>query len=214
MQASQLKRGRPALSAAPQGQVSRILDVAEELTQKRGFNGFSYADIAEPLQVTKASLHYHFPSKTDLGRALIERYHASFSRALDDIDREVRGAADKLRRYAALYDSVIKNDRLCLCGMLAAEFATLPAPMQQALTAFFDLNERWLAAVLKDGRSGGALDFRDSPADRARILLGALEGAMLVARSYGDEKRFRAAANQLLEDLGSGPRVKPRRASK
>jgi TetR/AcrR family transcriptional repressor of nem operon len=124
----------------------------------------------------------------------------------------VRRAPDKLRRYAALYDSVMRNDRLCLCGMLAAEFATLPESMQQALTEFFDANERWLARVLREGRSDGALAFRDTPADRARMLLGALEGAMLVARSYGDEKRFRTAAGQLLRDLGSATASKPRRA--
>jgi TetR/AcrR family transcriptional regulator, transcriptional repressor for nem operon len=199
-------------SHAPSERAGRILDVAEELAQKRGFNGFSYADIAERLGVTKASLHYHYRSKTDLGRALIERYRSTFSRALEDIDRDTRSAPIKLKRYAALYDSVMRNDRLCLCGMLAAEFATLPGPMRSALTKFFDVNERWLARVLKDGRSGGALAFRDTPADRARVLLGALEGAMLVARSYGDEKRFRTAADQLLADLGSARDGRPQRA--
>ncbi len=56
----------------------RILDVAEQLAQTRGLNGFSYADIAAELNVTKASLHCHFPSKADLGRTLITRYRAAF----------------------------------------------------------------------------------------------------------------------------------------
>ena len=56
----------------------RILDIAERLAQTRGFNGFSYADIAEELAVTKASLHYHFRSKADLGQALIVRYPLVF----------------------------------------------------------------------------------------------------------------------------------------
>jgi AcrR family transcriptional regulator len=38
---------------------ARILDVAERLVQMRGFNAFSYADVADVLKVTKASLHYH-----------------------------------------------------------------------------------------------------------------------------------------------------------
>ena len=52
---------------------ARILDVAERLVQTRGFNGFSYADVASELDVTKASLHYHFPGKAELGQALIAR---------------------------------------------------------------------------------------------------------------------------------------------
>ena len=49
----------------------RILDIAEQLVQTRGFNAFSYADIAVALHITKASLHYHFPSKAVLGERLV-----------------------------------------------------------------------------------------------------------------------------------------------
>src|ERR1700682_1229989 len=65
------------MAAAPDTS-QRILDIAERLVQTRGFNGFSYADIAGTLHVTKASLHYHFPAKADLGRRLIERYERHF----------------------------------------------------------------------------------------------------------------------------------------
>ena len=183
------------------GAAQKILDVAEELAQTRGYNGFSYADIAARLGVTKASLHYHFQSKADLGCALIERYHAVFNAALDAIDQQCADPAEKLRRYIALYDAVMRNDRICLCGMLAAEYATLPAPMQKRLTSFFDANERWLTAVLEGGRRAGSFSIAEEPGERARAVLGALEGAMLVARSYRDPGRFRAAADYVLADL-------------
>jgi TetR/AcrR family transcriptional repressor of nem operon len=51
----------------------QILDVAEHLAQVRGFNGFSYADIAAELGITKAAVHYHFANKSELGRALVVR---------------------------------------------------------------------------------------------------------------------------------------------
>lgn len=191
-------------SAAVPGAVKqRILDIAEALAQKRGFNGFSYADIAETLRVTKASVHYHFASKADLGQALIERYHVVFGAALEAIDRQTNDAREKLRRYVALYDSVMRNDRMCLCGMLAAEYATLPVSMQSALRRFFDANEVWLAAVLEGGRNAGTLVFRGASKQRARVILGSLEGAMLVARAYGDGPRFLATAKQLLADLST-----------
>src|SRR4051812_28806438 len=98
----------------------RILDLAERLVQTRGFNGFSYADIATSLGVTKASLHYHFPAKAELGRRLIGRYEKAFLEALALIDKQVRKPAEKLRRYAAIYADVLGDDRMCLCGMLAA----------------------------------------------------------------------------------------------
>jgi TetR/AcrR family transcriptional repressor of nem operon len=191
--------GRTPLKATPVNQ--RILDIAEQLAQTRGFNGFSYADIAQELLVTKASLHYHFPSKADLGRALIERYHVRFAQALATIERQTRRPHERLRRYVGLYDSVMRKSRMCLCGMLAAEYATLPTTMQDELHRFFDANEAWLAAVLEDGRKTGDLAFVGPVRQRARTLLAAMEGAMLVARTYGDAGRFLSTAKLLLADL-------------
>ena len=130
----------------------RILDLAERLVQTRGFNGFSYADIASELGVTKASLHYHFPTKAELGLRLIERYSEAFMGALAGVDETAIDAREKLRIYADIYSGVLHDNRMCLCGMLAADYATLPNSMKDAVTQFFDLNERWLAAVLEHGR--------------------------------------------------------------
>lgn len=180
----------------------RILDVAERLVQTRGFNAFSYADVAEALHVTKASLHYHFPSKSDLGGQLIERYAAAFAQALTDIDKTSDDAAVKIRRYVNLYRDVLRANRMCLCGMLAAEFATLPRQMKDRLKQFFDVNEQWLVTVLENGRSTGSLSFAGEANERAHCLVGSLEGAMMLARSYGRIERFDASANRLLADIG------------
>src|SRR3954468_21277310 len=94
----------------------RILDIAERLVQTRGSNGFSYADIAEALHVTKASLHYHFPSKADLGKRLIERYEATFLAALKAIQAGGAAPREQLKRYARIYADVLRDDRMCLCG--------------------------------------------------------------------------------------------------
>jgi len=107
----------------------------------------------------------------------------------------------------------MNNRRMCLCGMLAAEYATLPAPMQQGLTLFFDANERWLTTVLEEGLADGTFQFNEPATERARVLLGALEGSMLVARSYGNPHRFQMAAASLLADLVAGGRSAPRRNS-
>jgi TetR/AcrR family transcriptional regulator, transcriptional repressor for nem operon len=180
---------------------TRILDTAERLVQSRGYNGFSYADIAARLGITKASLHHHFDTKATLGQALIERYHAHFMQALATIDAGGGDAAERLRSYARLYAAVLEGERLCLCGMLAAEYDTLPAAMQEGIRQFFNVNEEWLAGVLEQGRSSGRFHRRGSARETARVLLSALEGAMLVARPYHDVARFNAAAEHLLAGL-------------
>ena len=189
-------RGRDDVGTAP-----RILDVAERLVQVRGFNGISYADIAAELQITKAALHYHFASKAALGEALIARYAGRFMGALASLDTADGTASAKLHSYAGLYLQVLRNRKMCLCGMLAAEYQTLPQPMQDAVIRFFDQNESWLESVLEQGRADGSLQFASSARDTARMIVGSLEGAMLVARPYGDIARFQAAAANLLADL-------------
>ncbi len=187
--------------AGPPDTPQRILDIAERLVQTRGFNGFSYADIAEAMKVTKASLHYHFPSKAELGKCLIERYEKNFLAALAGIEGQTADARERLRRYVAIYAGVVRDNRMCLCGMLAAEFGTLPEPMRDDMRHFFDENERWLVGVLKEGKRARVLTFKGSPAEAARALVGSLEGAMLLARSYGDPARFNAVSDRLVADL-------------
>src|SRR3954451_12001953 len=133
----------------------RILDAAERMLQVRGYNGFSYGDVAEELGITRAALHYHFKGKAELGQALIERYAMRFGTALDALDRTAPDAAAKLRGYADLYLDVVTRDRMCLCGMLAAEYRTLPEPLQESVSAFFDTNTDWLRGVLEQGSAEG-----------------------------------------------------------
>lgn len=180
---------------------SRILDAAEQLVQVRGFNGFSYADVAAELAVTKASLHYHFPSKAGLGEALIARYAERFAGALAAIDARDDAAPTKLDAYASLYGNVLREGRMCLCGMLAAEYETLPTPIRDAVVAFLDENEAWLERVLEQGRADRSLRFSGSATDTARSIVSGLEGTMLVARSYGEIERFETGATRLLASL-------------
>ena len=177
---------------------TRILDIGERLVQVRGFNGFSYADVAAELDMTTAALHYHFPGKAELGRALIARYTERFAAALAEIDARIPDAPAKLDAYAALYADVLRDRRMCLCGMLAAEYQTLPDPMRDAVIAFIDANEAWVEQVLTDGRDAGTIALAGPASDAARLIVSGLEGAMLVARPYGDVARFDTAAVTLL----------------
>jgi len=182
---------------------TRILDVAERLMQTRGFNGFSYADIAEELSITTPALHYHFAGKAELGEALISRYATTFAIALEQIDATVTDAPAKLEAYADLYLEVLRDQRMCLCGILAAEYETLPKLMTENVIRFFDDNEQWLAHVLEQGQQNETLQFTGTTLEAARMIVGTLEGAMLLARPYGDVARFQTSAARLIADLSA-----------
>jgi TetR/AcrR family transcriptional repressor of nem operon len=196
-----LKRDRDHTDTA-----TRILDSAERFVQRRGFNGFSYADVAAELGITKASLHYHFAGKAELGQALVERYAARFAAALEAIDAEGGDAPAKLAAYSRIYADVLREKRMCLCGMLAADYDTLPDPMRDAVVRFFDHNETWLAGIFDQGNAEGSLRVDGSAGEAAQALVGGLEGAMLVARPYGELARFEAAASRLLTSIAGAVR--------
>ena len=179
----------------------RVLDIAERLVQVRGFNGFSYADVAAELRITKAALHYHFASKAELGAALIDRYCAKLAANLARLATADPSAAVRLRSYVALYRNMLREGRLCLCGMLAAEFQTLPEIMKSAVMRFFTLNEVWLEEVLTAGAAAGEIQLAGSAHDAGVAIVAGLEGAMLVTRPFGDMARFEAAAGPLLAGL-------------
>lgn len=180
------------------GTMDRILDVAERLVQVRGYNAFSYADVAEAVGIRKASLHHHFPGKADLGAALVARYHGAFFDALAAIDARGANAVERLERYVEVYGSVLRGKRMCLCGMLASEVATLPKAMREGLSRFFDENERWLQRVLEEGRERGELRFEGPAAVTASVFVTSLEGAMLVARGSARPDRFARVRERLL----------------
>jgi TetR/AcrR family transcriptional repressor of nem operon len=178
-----------------------ILDVAERLVQTRGFNAFSYADIADELGVTKPALHYHYRSKHALGDALIARYSERFFRELDAIEAGNDGASTRVARYVELYRAVLVANRMCLCGILAAEYQTLPASMRAAVRSFFERNETWLAAVLRQGVARGEVTAVEPLEDSARLVIDTLEGAMMIARAHEGLERFDSASSRLIAQL-------------
>jgi TetR/AcrR family transcriptional repressor of nem operon len=177
------------------GTADRVVEAATSVVQTRGYNGFSYADIADMVGIRKASLHHHFPGKADLGHEVASRYRRAFGEALADIESATNDPIERLERYVELYARQLSDHgRMCLCGMLAAEYATLPVPVQDEVRAFFDDQRAWLARVLREDRRPTA-DARRM----ADLFLAGLEGALLVARTDGSTARFRRTTRALVD---------------
>ncbi|MEK7465780.1 MAG: TetR/AcrR family transcriptional regulator [Planctomycetota bacterium] len=177
-----------------------LLDAAQEFAQTLGYNAFSFRDLSKRVGVKTSSIHYWFPTKGDLGREVMRRYHERFIAVLSTIDRRRWNARRKLLAFAELFRAALsKGDRMCLCGMLASEFATLPSGVQAEVKSFFAAAERWLAGVMWAGRNSGELEFEGGPEAAARVFFSSLEGAMMAARAFGDEERLVSAGKWLVD---------------
>lgn len=185
------------------GTAERILDITQRLIQTRGYSRFSYADVASEVGVTKATLHYHFASKADLGQAVLDRYLAQFYEAMEGIDASESDGLGRFEAYVDLYRQVLRGERMCLCGMLAAEIELLPPAMRVVVSEFFDRNARWLDGLLARGAADGSLVplSPEERAGRAQSVLALLHGGMLSARATNEPTRFEAVVGQLRSDV-------------
>ena len=174
-----------------------ILDSAQALAQTLGFNGFSYADIAAELDIKKASIHYHFPSKQNLEAELLERYRAGFAAELRRIDSRANSNEDRLQRYAGLYEDTLAQNRVCLAGMMASDAGALPEQLAPAISHFFEEHIDWLTAVVRAGKDAGEFSKQGAAGDQASALLAAFQGGLMLASAMADPgvfNRLRTAA--------------------
>jgi TetR/AcrR family transcriptional regulator, transcriptional repressor for nem operon len=178
-----------------------LIDVATGQVRRLGYSAFSYADLADAVGIRKPSIHHHFPTKEDLGVAIVAAYTERLSEQLDRIDEKTGDMIERLRAYARIYREGLEAKRGCLCGVLASEVAVLPKHVQAGVRQFFALNLRWIERVLRDGRSNGLLQAGVEPRVAARTVLAALQGALFLALSLEEPAAFDQAVAGLLRGL-------------
>lgn len=182
-----------------------ILSVAQDLVQTKGYNGFSYRDIADAIGIKSASIHYHFPTKGDLGRDVTAQYRNAFAQALQALCDSTNSARERIEGYAALFRAtLVEQERLCLCGMLAGEVETIPDDVKVEVARFFKEQTIWLASVLQSGIESGEIVPSIDTNTWAVTILSSLEGGMLVARGSGDCGHFDLVKENLLKVLFEG----------
>lgn len=178
---------------------TQILRTAESLLRTRGYNAFSYADIAKVVGISTASIHYHFPSKSDLVRDVVARYTQGVRDRLAAIAVGTGGARERLVAYVALFrESIGEADRMCACMVLGAEADTVPNDVRATVGAFFLFHGEWVASVLAEGREAGEIDFAGPAAIAAQMFCATMQGSALIARGCGDIALFDSTTRRLL----------------
>ncbi|WP_405496472.1 TetR/AcrR family transcriptional regulator [Streptomyces sp. NBC_00096] len=180
---------------------TRLLDEATRIVRRRGYAGFSYADLAAAVEIRKPSIHHHFPTKADLGLEMVVAYSATFLGRLRAAEKGGAGAAGLLEFYAGLYREGLTEGLACLCGTLAAETEAVPAEVQAAVAGFFTANLDWLEARIAQGAADGELAAAADPRRAAQGYLAALQGAVFTARALDDPALFDGVAGSALAAL-------------
>jgi AcrR family transcriptional regulator len=178
-----------------------ILDLGESLLQDKGFNGFSYAHIANELGVKNAAVHYHFPTKEDLGCAVVQRYRDRFQLWINNARVKDLPLGEKLDWFFKIYaDMRADHGKVCIAGVLESEFNSLPDALRQQTEALTGELLSWLAGTLEEGREAGVFRFNGQPADKAALILSSVQGALQMARALGSDT-FQTVVEQHKQDL-------------
>jgi len=189
---------------------TKILDLGEMLIQTRGFNGFSYNDIAKELGIKKASIHYHYPSKTDLGRAAIDRYLNMMDKAMHQAKVDAQSSPEitswsLLEFYFSSYFKFAHTpDKVCLSGALAGDFLALPEDMKTSVVQFFAEHQKWITNVVLRGQKSGEFGQSIDATSFAQFLFNGLQGALLIKRANADMSQLNSvvtSAKQILITL-------------
>jgi TetR/AcrR family transcriptional repressor of nem operon len=164
-----------------------ILAAATRTAQAHGYAGLNFRELGAEVGIKSASIHYHFPTKADLGAAVARRYWEDTSAVLEGMASGAGGPAQGLHDYPQIFrQSLERDNRMCLCSFMAAEYDDLPDAVKGEVQTFADVNVAWLGRMLRDTQG---LDPASSER-RARAIFAAVAGAQLVARSRSDISLF------------------------
>ena len=161
-----------------------VMTAAKATVQSHGYNALSFRELAKEVGIKSASVHYHFPTKGDLGAALARRYTEEGAAYLAELLATSEEATWCMDRYTQIFRSALANDnRMCLCGIMSAELDDLPTEVRTEVDKFAAMNVGWLAKVLSRAKpSASAQDLQE----HAMAIFAAIEGAQLVARGCQD----------------------------
>ena len=194
--------------------MSKLSNTAEEIVAcargliiAGGYNGFSYADIAEVVGIRKASIHHHFPNKVDLVKALVVQHRSATEEGLAHLRQAIADPVEQLRAYVRHWSKCIEDlsAPFCVCALLAGELPILPEDVAIEVRSYFRFLSDWLASVLAEGMRQGTIQSAYTPQVEAEIFMATVHGAMLSARAYGDGSMFGTIASAQLTRYLSRP---------
>jgi TetR/AcrR family transcriptional repressor of nem operon len=160
---------------------AEILKAAESMVREGGYNSFSFRDIATAVGVKSSSVHYHFPTKADLGAAVAKHYTNKFLSSLGDPAQLIGDGKDPIKVYVGAFrDALVKDKRMCLCGILGAEIDGLPSKVSVQTKIFFERNIEWLTTAYSSKGSTPCAEIK------AMQTLSLLEGAMITSNVLTD----------------------------
>jgi TetR/AcrR family transcriptional regulator, transcriptional repressor for nem operon len=157
-----------------------ILRSATETVRKSGSAALNFRDLGQSVGVKSSSVHYYFPTKSDLLEEIARLYRSTFIQALDRGIQNTKSFKQDLLVLVQLFVGARGENLSCLCGMLATEAELLDPKVKSATNDFFSALQGWVTRQAKQRnitRPAGLQANKFS-----LLLISLLEGALLLSR--------------------------------
>ncbi len=183
----------------------RILQTAKTLISDLGYSAFSYADIAEAVQIRKASIHHHFPTKANLVVAVLKAHREGLAQGTQFLTQKIDDPLARLRAYIQYWEDCIrdKSQPFCIAALLAAELPSLPEEVRFEVQQHFLALSGWIRETLEEGIRKRTLKLQGTPEDEAQMFMATVHGAMLSARALGSSDIFQVVTTSALQRIST-----------
>lgn len=176
----------------------QIIQLADNLIREKGYNAFSFYDISKSVGIKTASIHYHFPAKSDLGVAVIEQHINNLNLVKKRFNR--KSPVEKLDKFFSIYSAIKNENKICLVGSLATDFNTLDKKVKDKLKIFSDNMLDWVSDFLEEGRNNNVFQFEGSPRTKAIMIIGNMLAIVQLSRLTND-KDFKTVKDSIKQEL-------------
>src|SRR5215470_15468717 len=176
-----------------------IVEAADQLFYRQGYEHTSFADIADAVQISRGNFYHHFKSKDDILDAVINARLGNTRTLLERWEIEGNHPADRIRSFIHILLANRADIKRygCPVGTLCSELAKLNHGAQSEANELFTLFRTWL-------RRQFALLGREADADAlAMHLLARSQGVATLANAFHDEKFIRREVEQMCDWLRS-----------
>ncbi len=188
------------MSAKGEATKNRIVETAQQLFHLKGFSNTSIDDIIKKSGVKKGNLYFYFKSKDELGYAVLNRFTEDFMQSHQHLAAKPGRPLQKIYGMLDRMEQSLREKNCrggCPFGNFAIEMSDIHEGFRKRVEKVFDAWTLQLQEVLDSAKQDGELNRSLDTQALAQLLVAAMEGATMLAKTKKDTKAFRNCARSL-----------------
>lgn len=167
------------------GTRDNILELGSRLIREKGYSGFSYQDIADVLEIKKASIHYHFKSKEELGIGIMNEIGQRLDTA-EEILKQYDCALKRLDLFMEEYYAIREDSMICPISAFQVGWNNVPEKLRAKVKEITKKELQLVENIIAYGQIRGEINGKYEAREYALQILSAYKGSLQYIRVLKD----------------------------